>query len=97
MKIEHTDIPIKSIDVQLVRVETCGCAEGFSKDGNFLYFKIEIPNKYYHINYFLATEIQNIQIAEGNISTGVSIPIYMIFPRLFSCATTKTANFKIGK
>lgn len=33
MKIEHSDIPIKSIDVQLVRVETCGCAEGFSKDG----------------------------------------------------------------
>lgn len=74
VKIEHSDIPIKSIDVQLVRVETCGCTEGFSKD---------------------ATEIQNIQIAEGNVSTGISIPIYMIFPRLFSCSTTKTANFKI--
>ncbi|XP_001947258.1 Down syndrome critical region protein 3 homolog [Acyrthosiphon pisum] len=74
MKIEHSDIPIKSIDVQLVRVETCGCAEGFSKD---------------------ATEIQNIQVAEGNVSTGISIPIYMIFPRLFSCSTTKTTNFKI--
>lgn len=35
LKIEHSDIPIKSIDVQLVRVETCGCAEGFSKDGSF--------------------------------------------------------------
>lgn len=46
---------------------------------------------------FIATEIQNIQIAEGNVSTGISIPIYMIFPRLFSCSTTKTANFKIGK
>ncbi|VVC42295.1 Immunoglobulin E-set,Vacuolar protein sorting protein 26 related [Cinara cedri] len=74
LKIEHCDIPIKSIDLQLVRVETCGCVEGFSKD---------------------ATEIQNIQIAEGNVSTGISIPIYMVFPRLFSCCTTKTANFKI--
>ncbi|XP_050528253.1 vacuolar protein sorting-associated protein 26C [Daktulosphaira vitifoliae] len=74
LKIEHSDIPIKSIDVQLVRVETCGCAEGFSKD---------------------CTEIQNIQIAEGNVATGISIPIFMVFPRLFSCSTTKTANFKI--
>lgn len=46
---------------------------------------------------FSATEIQNIQVADGNVSSGVSIPIYMIFPRLFSCCTTKTANFKIGK
>ncbi|XP_050431036.1 vacuolar protein sorting-associated protein 26C [Adelges cooleyi] len=74
LKIEHSDVPIKSIDVQLVRVETCGCAEGFSKD---------------------CTEIQNIQIAEGNVATGISLPIFMIFPRLFSCSTTKTANFKI--
>lgn len=72
--IEHSDIPIKSIDVQLVRVEICTCSEVFSKD---------------------ATEIQNIQVAEGNISTGISIPIYMMFPRLFSCCTTKTAIFKI--
>lgn len=44
-----------------------------------------------------ATEIQNIQIGEGNVPTGISIPIYMVFPRLFSCSTTKTANFKIGE
>lgn len=48
------------------------------------------------LTFILATEIQNIQVAEGNVSTGVAIPIYMIFPRLFSCSTTKTANFKIG-
>lgn len=31
--IDKSEFPIKSIDIQLVRVETCGCAEGFSKDG----------------------------------------------------------------
>ncbi len=32
--IESCDEKIKSVEVQLVRVETCGCAEGYSKDGN---------------------------------------------------------------
>ena len=25
--------PVKSLEIQLVRVETCGCAEGYAKDG----------------------------------------------------------------
>ncbi|XP_044017055.1 vacuolar protein sorting-associated protein 26C isoform X2 [Aphidius gifuensis] len=72
--IEKCESVIKSIELQLVRVETCGCAEGYSRD---------------------ATEIQNIQIGEGNVSIGVPIPIYMIFPRLFTCPTLSTSNFKI--
>ncbi|XP_008554513.1 vacuolar protein sorting-associated protein 26C [Microplitis demolitor] len=72
--IEQTETLIKSIELQLVRVETCGCAEGYSRD---------------------ATEIQNIQIGEGNVCTSLPIPIYMIFPRLFTCPTLSTSNFKI--
>ncbi|XP_073995277.1 vacuolar protein sorting-associated protein 26C [Rhodnius prolixus] len=72
--IEKTEIPIKSIDLQLVRVETCGCAEGYARD---------------------VTEIQNIQIGEGNVACGIDIPIYMIFPRLFTCPTLITTNFKV--
>jgi hypothetical protein len=44
-----------------------------------------------------ATEIQNIQIGEGNVPCGMAIPIYMIFPRLFTCPTLSTSNFKVGK
>eukprot|EP00050_Salpingoeca_kvevrii_P007295 m.295192 g.295192 ORF g.295192 m.295192 type:complete len:295 (+) comp13130_c0_seq1:212-1096(+) len=66
--------PIKSIELQLVRVETCGCLEGYAKD---------------------ATEIQNIQIAEGDVCRDMPIPIYMIFPRLFTCPTLSTDNFKV--
>ncbi|KAG7516005.1 hypothetical protein JOB18_020168 [Solea senegalensis] len=72
--VENSDTPIKSIELQLVRVETCGCAEGYARD---------------------ATEIQNIQIAEGDVCHGLSIPIYMVFPRLFTCPTLETTNFKV--
>ncbi|XP_062516689.1 vacuolar protein sorting-associated protein 26C-like [Corticium candelabrum] len=72
--VEHSAIPIKSIELQLIRVETCGCAEGYAKD---------------------ATEIQNIQIAEGDVCRGLPIPIHMIFPRLFTCPTLATNNFKV--
>lgn len=44
-----------------------------------------------------ATEIQNIQIAEGDVCHGLSIPIYMVFPRLFTCPTLETTNFKVGQ
>lgn len=72
--IESCDEKIKSIEVQLVRIETCGCADGYSKD---------------------ATEIQNIQIGDGDVVRKIPIPIYMVFPRLFTCPTLSTANFKL--
>jgi hypothetical protein len=72
--IHHTEVAIKSMEIQLVRVETCGCAEGYSRD---------------------ATEIQNIQIADGNVCPKFKVPIFMNFPRLFTCPTLLTKNFKI--
>ncbi|XP_071095137.1 vacuolar protein sorting-associated protein 26C-like [Haliotis cracherodii] len=74
LQVDQCDAQIKSIEIQLVRVETCGCAEGYAKD---------------------ATEIQNIQIADGDVCRGQNIPIFMIFPRLFTCPTLSTSNFKI--
>ena len=75
LTIHHSEIPIKSIEIQLVRVETTGCAEGYSKD---------------------ATEIQNLQICDGNVCPKIHIPIYMTFPRLFTCPSLQTRNFKIN-
>ncbi|XP_050312057.1 vacuolar protein sorting-associated protein 26C [Anthonomus grandis grandis] len=66
--------PVRSIELQLVRIETCGCAEGYARE---------------------ATEIQNLQIGDGDIPHNVPIPIYMVFPRLFTCPTLMTTNFKI--
>ncbi|XP_044298152.1 vacuolar protein sorting-associated protein 26C isoform X4 [Varanus komodoensis] len=70
----NSDAAVKSIELQLVRVETCGCAEGYARD---------------------ATEIQNIQIADGDVCRNLPIPIYMVFPRLFTCPTLETTNFKV--
>ena len=72
--VERSSAPIRSIELQLVRVETCGCAEGFARD---------------------PTEIQNIQLADGDVCRGVPIPIYMVFPRLFTCPSLTTPNFKV--
>ncbi|CAH0664248.1 unnamed protein product [Spodoptera exigua] len=74
IRVDECSVPIRSIELQLVRVETCGCAEGYSKD---------------------ATEIQNIQIGEGDVCRARDIPLYMVLPRLFTCPTTTTPHFKI--
>ena len=72
--VKRCTAPIRSIEIQLVRVETCGCAEGYARD---------------------PTEIQNIQIADGDICRDIMIPIFMIFPRLFTCPTLSTSTFKV--
>lgn len=35
--LERCEIQIRSIELQLVRVETCGCAEGYARDGKCNY------------------------------------------------------------
>ena len=42
-----------------------------------------------------ATEIQNLQLAEGDVTRNLGIPIYMLFPRLFTCPTTKSESFSV--
>ena len=75
IEIVKTSSRIKSLEVQLVRVESC------SVDGGNMIKE--------------ATEIQNLQLGEGNVCKGLKIPIYMIFPRLFTCPTLIGANFRI--
>lgn len=72
--IEHTSAAVRSIDLQLVRVESCGYSEGLAKE---------------------ATEIQTIQLVCGHADEAWAIPIYMLFPRLFTCPTTNTKTFRI--
>ncbi len=72
--VERSAAIIRSIELQLVRVETCGCAEGYARD---------------------PTEIQNVQLADGDVCRGMQIPIYMVFPRLFTCPSLSTSSFKV--
>src|SRR6185369_16608210 len=70
------EVPIRSIELQLNRIEMVGGGPQ------------QVPPE--------ATEIQNIQVADGNPRKGRAIPLHMIFPRLFTCPTLKTPNFTIG-
>ncbi|XP_044516694.1 vacuolar protein sorting-associated protein 26C-like isoform X3 [Gracilinanus agilis] len=72
--VEYSEAAIKNTELHLVRVETCGCVEGYARN---------------------ATEIQNIQIADGDVCRSLSVPIYIIFPRLFTCPTLETTNFEV--
>jgi len=72
--IKRCAVDIKSIELQLVRVESCSYMEGEARE---------------------ATEIQNIQIADGNVVRGLAIPIYMIFPRLFTSSTLISKHFRV--
>ncbi|XP_026328132.1 Down syndrome critical region protein 3 homolog isoform X2 [Hyposmocoma kahamanoa] len=75
IRVDECSVPIKSIELQLVRVETCGSADAYTRD---------------------ATEIQNIQVGDGEQLRARDVPLYMVLPRLFTCPTTTTHNFKIG-
>jgi len=46
-------------------------------------------------NLLEATEIQNIQIGEGDVARNIDIPVFMVFPRLFTCPTIATRTFKV--
>lgn len=85
-EIEHCSVPIKSIELQLVRVETFGTPTG-SAPG--LHDQRNLNRD--------ATEVQNIQIVDGNPLRNVPIYIYMVMPKLFTCPTVITADFRIGK
>lgn len=74
LTVDESDAVIRSIELQLVRVETCGSAEGYAKE---------------------ATEIQNVQVADGDVCRKLTIPLHMIFPRLFTCPTLATRTFKL--
>jgi hypothetical protein len=42
-----------------------------------------------------STEIQTIQIGDGNVCRNLSVPMYMVYPRLFSCPTVVAKTFSV--
>jgi len=67
---KDSEFVIKSIEVQLVRVENF--------DGKTF-----------------ATEVQNIQVADGDVIRDNEIPLYMMFPKIYSCPSVTHAKFSI--
>ena len=42
-----------------------------------------------------SSEVQNIQLALGDVPRGLAVPIHMVFPRLFTCPSVSTAHFQL--
>jgi hypothetical protein len=42
------------------------------------------------------SEIQNLQIGDGDVNREVEIPLFMIFPKLFACSTVETKITKLS-
>ncbi len=100
LTVKHCSIEIKSIELQLVRVETTAYAEGEVREGITPEFLATVRHflswsRFCPILIHPATEIQNIQLVDGNICSDLVIPIYMVFPRLFTCSSLATRNFKV--
>lgn len=43
-----------------------------------------------------SSEIQNLQIGDGDVNRNIEIPLFMLFPRVFSCASLDTKDYKIN-
>lgn len=74
ISVKDADQPIRSIDLQMIRIETIRGGEQQLKK---------------------ATEILNLQLADGNVRRNSQIPLYLGFPKQFSCPTTYYKHFKI--
>jgi len=72
--VKNTSHPLKSVSLQLIRVESINSQEGTMKE---------------------ASEIQNTQLAVGNVAKGLEIPIHVVFPRLFTSPSISTPGFQL--
>ena len=94
--VEESEAEIQSIELQLVRVETtsecCNVAAAYM--GAWAAHMLARPRARCltipctatdGATTSDATEIQNLQVGDGDVPRGLSIPLYMIFPRLFAC------------
>jgi hypothetical protein len=70
----ESEKPVRSIDLQLVRVETLGTGDGKLSE---------------------STEIQNLQIGAGDVCRNLPIPLYMVFPRVFTAPSVATDSYKV--
>lgn len=74
--VEESEARIRSLELQLVRVESVATGAG----GDMV---------------TESTEIQNLQLGDGDVSRGLPLPIYMVFPRLFTCPTVVSERFRV--
>lgn len=72
--VEASAVPIRSIDIQLLRIESILAGERIIAD---------------------TSVIQTTQIADGDVCKSLTLPIYVILPRLLVCPTVLAGPFSI--
>lgn len=93
-QVEHCSVPIRSIELQLVRVETLGSPPSSPTTGGVGASSGMHDDREFNRD---ATEVQNIQIVDGNPLRSIPLSIYMVLPKLFTCPTIITSVFRIGE
>ncbi len=68
--------PVRSVEVQLLRVESTSSA---SSDSSVL---VRRP----------ASEVQTLQAADGDVARNSPVPLHMALPRRFACESTEVAG-----
>jgi len=53
LRVVDSTMPIKSIELQLIRVETCGCAEGYARDGTLSVHYVSITCTFGYLHRFV--------------------------------------------
>lgn len=72
--VEFSSVPIHSIDLNLLRIESIALNDRMVSE---------------------TTEIQTTQVADGDVCRGLSLPIYVILPRLLTCPTFSSGTFSL--
>lgn len=74
LTVEASAVPIESIDIQLLRVESILVGDRFVTE---------------------TSVIQTTQIADGDVCRSITLPIYVMIPRLLACPTLSAGPFSI--
>ncbi|XP_021755731.1 Down syndrome critical region protein 3 homolog isoform X2 [Chenopodium quinoa] len=74
LTVEASALPIQSIDIHLLRVESILVGDRIASETSL---------------------IQTTQIADGDISRGLTLPIYVLLPRLLTCPSVLAGPFSI--
>ncbi|KAK6127722.1 hypothetical protein DH2020_038528 [Rehmannia glutinosa] len=74
LTVEASAVPIQSIDIHLLRVESILVGEKIATESSL---------------------IQTTQIADGDVCRGMTLPIYVILPRLLTCPTIFAGPFSV--
>lgn len=107
IKISHNKIPQFNV---LCKIDNTNCDINSPFDGTIIIKDSEIAIKSIELQFVRnelitlpagdvlseISEIQNLQIGDGDVNRNVEIPLYMIFPRFFSCACLDTKIAKIN-